>query len=74
MTLDLVGYGDWFGRINIIRSKIFAIFRVAVIGAGMGGLNAAVQLKHAGSRILCDRSNEDVGGTWFENRYPGARG
>jgi 4-hydroxyacetophenone monooxygenase len=48
-------------------------FRVAVIGAGMGGLNAAVQLKHAGIPYFVIEKNEDVGGTWFENRYPGAR-
>ena len=48
-------------------------FRVAVIGAGMGGLNAAVQLKHAGIPYFVIERNEDVGGTWFENRYPGAR-
>jgi 4-hydroxyacetophenone monooxygenase len=48
-------------------------FTVAVIGAGMGGLNAAVQLKHAGIPYFVIEKNEDVGGTWFENRYPGAR-
>jgi 4-hydroxyacetophenone monooxygenase len=48
-------------------------FSVAVIGAGMGGLNAAVQLKHAGMRFIVLEKNSGVGGTWYENRYPGAR-
>jgi len=48
-------------------------FRVAVIGAGMGGLNAAVQLKRAGIDYFVIEKNADVGGTWYENRYPGAR-
>jgi 4-hydroxyacetophenone monooxygenase len=48
-------------------------FSVAVIGAGMGGLNAAVQLKHAGIAFTVLEKNAGVGGTWFENRYPGAR-
>src|SRR5215469_15349336 len=48
-------------------------FVVAVIGAGMGGLNAAVQMKHAGIPYFVVEKNDEVGGTWYENRYPGAR-
>jgi 4-hydroxyacetophenone monooxygenase len=48
-------------------------FSVVVIGAGMGGLNAAVQLKRAGIPYTVLEKNTGVGGTWFENRYPGAR-
>ncbi|HEY8508678.1 MAG TPA: NAD(P)/FAD-dependent oxidoreductase [Steroidobacteraceae bacterium] len=48
-------------------------FTVTIIGAGMGGLNAAVQLKRAGIRYSIIEKNSGVGGTWFENRYPGAR-
>jgi 4-hydroxyacetophenone monooxygenase len=48
-------------------------FIVAVIGAGMGGLNAAVQMKHAGIPYFVIEKNDEVGGTWHENRYPGAR-
>jgi 4-hydroxyacetophenone monooxygenase len=48
-------------------------FSVAVIGAGMGGLNAAVLLKEAGIPFFVLEKNDDVGGTWYENRYPGAR-
>ena len=50
-----------------------ARFNVAVIGAGMGGLGAAVQLKHAGIDYFMIEKNAEVGGTWYENRYPGAR-
>src|SRR5208337_3177067 len=48
-------------------------FTVAVIGAGMGGLNAAVQMKHAGIPYFVIEKNDEVGGTWYENQYPGAR-
>src|SRR3984893_15296190 len=48
-------------------------FVVAVIGAGMGGLDAAVQLKHAGIPHFVIEKNDEVGGTWYENQYPGAR-
>lgn len=46
---------------------------VLVVGAGLGGLNAAVQLKRAGIPFAVLEKNPGVGGTWYENRYPGAR-
>jgi cation diffusion facilitator CzcD-associated flavoprotein CzcO len=48
-------------------------FSVIVVGAGMGGLNAAAQLKHAGIGFTLLEKNAGVGGTWYENRYPGAQ-
>jgi len=48
-------------------------FTVTVIGAGMGGLNAALQLRQAGFPVTVIEKNDGVGGTWWENRYPGAR-
>ena len=50
-----------------------ANFTVTIIGAGMGGLNAAVQLQRAGIAYTMVEKNAGVGGTWYENRYPGAR-
>jgi 4-hydroxyacetophenone monooxygenase len=50
-----------------------AEFRVGVIGTGLSGLNAAVHLKRAGIPYIAFEKNPEVGGTWFENRYPGAR-
>jgi 4-hydroxyacetophenone monooxygenase len=47
--------------------------RVLVIGAGMSGLVAAHRLAQAGVPYLVVEKNADVGGTWFENRYPGCR-
>jgi 4-hydroxyacetophenone monooxygenase len=48
-------------------------FTVTIIGAGMGGLNAALQLREAGFPFTVIEKNAGVGGTWWENRYPGAR-
>jgi cation diffusion facilitator CzcD-associated flavoprotein CzcO len=47
--------------------------RVAIIGAGFGGLGVALKLHHAGHRnfVVYERA-ADVGGTWFHNTYPGA--
>jgi 4-hydroxyacetophenone monooxygenase len=50
-----------------------ADFSVTVIGAGYGGLNAAVMLKRAGIPYTHIEKDGGVGGTWYRNRYPGAR-
>ena len=47
--------------------------RIAVIGTGISGLNVAVQLKRAGIPFVVIEKNPEVGGSWYENRYPGAR-
>jgi 4-hydroxyacetophenone monooxygenase len=47
--------------------------RVAVIGAGMSGLLAAHRLRQAGIDIVVYEKNDEVGGTWLENTYPGCR-
>ena len=46
---------------------------VAIIGAGFGGMAAAVALKRAGfdDLVVVERS-DGVGGTWRSNTYPGA--
>ena len=48
-------------------------FHVAIVGAGMSGLLAGIKLKQAGIPYTIFEKNSDVGGTWFENRYPGCR-
>lgn len=48
------------------------IIDVVIVGAGVGGLCAAIQLQQGGVGSVCilERSNE-VGGTWRDNVYPG---
>jgi 4-hydroxyacetophenone monooxygenase len=48
-------------------------FHVVVIGGGMSGLLAAIRLKEAGIPCTVIEKNPSVGGTWFENTYPGCR-
>src|ERR1700752_3795111 len=46
---------------------------VAVVGAGFAGLYLLHRLRKAGfTAIVLDEAG-DVGGTWYWNRYPGAR-
>ena len=48
-------------------------FSVAIIGSGMSGILAAHRLQQAGVPFVILEKNEEVGGTWFENTYPGCR-
>lgn len=48
-------------------------FPVVVVGCGMSGLLAAVRLQQAGIPYTVVEKNAGVGGTWWENTYPGAR-
>jgi 4-hydroxyacetophenone monooxygenase len=48
-------------------------FHVLVIGAGMSGLLQALRLKEAGIPFTVVEKNDSVGGTWYENNYPGCR-
>lgn len=47
--------------------------RVAIIGAGFGGIAMAIRLQQQGMHdfVILEKSN-DIGGTWRDNQYPGA--
>jgi cation diffusion facilitator CzcD-associated flavoprotein CzcO/acetyl esterase/lipase len=44
-----------------------------VVGAGFAGLYALHRLRGLGLRVRVLEQGEGIGGTWFWNRYPGAR-
>jgi cation diffusion facilitator CzcD-associated flavoprotein CzcO len=47
--------------------------RVAVVGAGVGGIATGVNLKRAGIHTFTIyESSLGIGGTWWDNTYPGA--
>ena len=48
-----------------------AHFRVLVIGAGFSGIAMGAKLKEAGYDFVVIEKNDNVGGTWYENTYPG---
>ena len=44
-----------------------------IIGAGMSGLYQLYRLRELGLRVRVFEAGTGVGGTWYWNRYPGAR-
>ena len=46
---------------------------VVVVGAGFAGLYSVYRLQHAGFSMRVFEAAGDLGGTWYWNRYPGAR-
>ena len=46
---------------------------VVVVGAGFSGLYMLHRARSAGFSVHCFEAGAGVGGTWFWNRYPGAR-
>ncbi|MBK8957855.1 MAG: NAD(P)/FAD-dependent oxidoreductase [Proteobacteria bacterium] len=49
------------------------VLDVVVIGAGFSGLGMLYQLRKRGYTTRVIEAGDDVGGTWYWNRYPGAR-
>ena len=47
-------------------------FEALIVGAGFGGIGAAIQFKRMGidDFVILDRE-DDLGGTWHVNHYPG---
>jgi cation diffusion facilitator CzcD-associated flavoprotein CzcO len=44
-----------------------------IIGAGLSGMYQLYRLRELGLRVRVFEAGTDVGGTWYWNRYPGAR-
>jgi cation diffusion facilitator CzcD-associated flavoprotein CzcO len=48
-------------------------YDVIIIGAGMSGMYQLYRLRELGLRVRVFEAGTGVGGTWYWNRYPGAR-
>src|SRR3977135_3551872 len=60
---------DQVGKVQQQLTVIDAV----VIGAGFAGMYALFRLRKLGMTTLVFERGSDVGGTWYWNRYPGAR-
>jgi 4-hydroxyacetophenone monooxygenase len=76
LTLEEMVVGDHdprrprWSKSGIAKNRPFS---VGVIGAGESGLLIAIRLRQAEVPFVIYEKNGDVGGTWFENQYPGCR-
>ncbi len=48
-------------------------YQAVIIGAGLSGIYQIKRLADLGVKATVLEANSDLGGTWFNNRYPGAR-
>ncbi|KAE9399195.1 cyclohexanone monooxygenase [Gymnopus androsaceus JB14] len=48
-------------------------YDVLVVGAGFAGLHQLINLRKLGLAVKVFEAGGDLGGTWYWNRYPGAR-
>lgn len=67
-VLGATAYGGVVG-ISEQRSSVDAV----VVGAGFAGLYALHKLRSQGLTVRVFEAAPEIGGTWYYNRYPGAR-
>lgn len=58
---------------NIANIDTHLDYQAIVIGAGVAGIYQIKRLADLGVRATVLDGNPDLGGTWYNNRYPGAR-
>ena len=54
-------------------NNVSRTFDAVVVGAGFAGMYMLYRLRELGYRAVVFERADDVGGTWYWNRYPGAR-
>lgn len=54
-----------------VAPETLAQYNVVVIGAGFSGIGMGIKLAEAGVPFTVIEKNDQVGGTWYENSYPG---
>jgi len=58
---------------SIVSIDAHLDYQAIVIGAGVAGIYQIKRLAELGVRATVLDGNPDLGGTWYNNRYPGAR-
>jgi len=66
-------FGEDARRVEIDTGDMPEDFRVLIIGSGMSGILTAIRLKQEGIPFTLLEKNAEIGGTWYENTYPGCQ-
>ncbi|PXY18085.1 monooxygenase [Prauserella coralliicola] len=73
---EMIGEQAGLGGAGQVHTRIDAQgpsreVRVGIVGAGVSGMLMARQLRDRGIECVVFERNPEVGGSWFDNRYPG---
>jgi cyclohexanone monooxygenase len=60
-------------KVAVDTQKDFSKLDVIIVGAGFSGMYMLHRLRGLGLQVQVLEAGSDVGGTWYWNRYPGAR-
>lgn len=72
MMMVEMGFEPARQRRHFAPAELPPAFRVAIVGAGISGLLARLLLREAGIPSVVFEKSDSIGGTWHDNRYPGA--
>jgi 4-hydroxyacetophenone monooxygenase len=72
MLADQMGFSKPAPGLPVVPPSEASDFRVIIIGAGLGGLMAALRLKQASIPFIILEKSDHAGGVWWDNGYPGA--
>jgi 4-hydroxyacetophenone monooxygenase len=71
MTLQEMGFEERTAA-RVVGDPDVGPMSVVIVGAGISGIAAAIRLEQARVPYVVLEKNTEVGGTWFNNRYPDA--
>ena len=58
-------------NLSFISDKKTIFHYSILVGSGFSGIDAAIKLKEIGVKFTILEKSESLGGTWYDNQYPG---
>lgn len=62
---------DWKASSDARRKLVDRNLRIGIVGAGSAGIILGTNLRKLGVDFVIFEKNDEVGGTWYQHRYPG---